>query len=62
MTLADGTIVWLNAETEFSYPVSFTDSLRAVKLKGEAYFEVAKDAKPFEVQVNDVRESLRNSF
>ena len=54
VTLADGTIVWLNAETEFSYPVSFTDSLRAVKLKGEAYFEVAKDAKPFEVQVNDV--------
>ena len=23
-------------------------------MKGEAYFEVAKDAKPFEVQVNDV--------
>ena len=54
VTLADGTIVWLNAETEFSYPVSFTDSLRAVKLKGEAYFEVAKDVeKPFIVRMNE---------
>ncbi len=52
--LADGTIVWLNSETEFSYPVSFTDSTREVTLKGEAYFEVAKDAKPFKVRVDDV--------
>ena len=55
VTLADGTIVWLNAESEFSYPVSFTDSIREVELKGEAYFEVAKGAKPFEVWVNDVK-------
>lgn len=52
--LADGTLVWLNAETEFTYPVSFTDSVREVRLKGEAYFEVAKDAKPFYVRVEDV--------
>ena len=52
--LADGTIVWLNSETEFSYPVSFADSTREVTLKGEAYFEVAKSAKPFKVRVEDV--------
>ncbi len=52
--LSDGTIVWLNSETEFCYPVNFTDSIRKVKLKGEAYFEVAKNGKPFNVYVNDV--------
>lgn len=52
--LTDGTIVWLNSETEFSYPVSFADSTREVMLKGEAYFEVAKSVKPFKVRVEDV--------
>lgn len=46
--LADGSRVWLNAETEFRYPVSFTGDCRRVYLKGEAYFEVAKNTeKPF---------------
>lgn len=46
--LADGSRVWLNAETEFRYPVNFTGDCRRVYLKGEAYFEVAKNTeKPF---------------
>lgn len=46
--LADGSRVWLNAETEFRYPVIFTGDCRRVYLKGEAYFEVAKNTeKPF---------------
>lgn len=46
--LADGSRVWLNAETEFRYPVSFTGDCRRVYLKGEAYFEVAQNReKPF---------------
>lgn len=52
VTLADGSVVWINSETEFSYPVSFTDSTREVTLWGEAYFEVAKEDKPFKVRVN----------
>lgn len=52
--LADGSVVWLNSESEFSYPVNFSDTTREVTLKGEAYFEVAKDVKPFKVRVNDV--------
>lgn len=49
--LADGSRVWLNAETEFRYPVNFTGDCRRVYLKGEAYFEVAKNTeKPFIVQ------------
>lgn len=53
MTLADGTRVWLNAETEMKYPVVFSKGKREVYLKGEAYFEVAKDASsPFVVHAS----------
>ena len=48
--LADGSRVWLNSETELRYPVNFTAEKRRVFLKGEAYFEVAKNAQiPFVV-------------
>lgn len=51
ITLADGTNVWLNACSELTYPVSFNNATRQVSLKGEAYFEVAKDTDhPFVVQ------------
>ena len=43
LTLADGTEVWLNAETEIRYPVQFTGDKRVVYLDGEAYFTVAPD-------------------
>ena len=36
LTLADGTEVWLNAETEIRYPVQFTGNNRVVYLDGEA--------------------------
>mgnify|MGYP000071420772 FL=1 len=50
LTLADGTEVWLNAETEIRYPVQFTGDKRVVYLDGEAYFTVAPDNnKPFTV-------------
>lgn len=50
LKLADGTEVWLNAETEIRYPVKFTGDKRVVYLDGEAYFTVAPNKeKPFEV-------------
>ena len=51
VSLADGTVVWLNSCTQLRYPVEFTGGRREVFLDGEAYFEVAKDAgKPFIVR------------
>ena len=53
LTLADGTQVWLNSETELRFPVHFAGGERNVYLKGEAYFDVAKDsAHPFVVKTS----------
>ena len=55
VVLPDGSKVWLNAASSLRFPTSFTGKDREVELKGEAYFEVAKDAgKPFKVNVNDI--------
>jgi ferric-dicitrate binding protein FerR (iron transport regulator) len=54
--LGDGTRVWLNAATSFTYPVVFARDERVVDLDGEAYFEVAPDAAhPFIVRAADTR-------
>lgn len=56
VTLCDGTKVWLNAGSELEFPVKFTGNRRDVKLKGEGYFSVTKDAKrPFVVQSGEYR-------
>ena len=53
INLPDGTIVWLNAESSLSYPISFAADQRVVELKGEAFFKVAKNKKqPFIVNSN----------
>ena len=53
LTLADGTKVYLNADSELKYPVEFLNGKRIVDLKGEAYFDVRKDSlHPFIVRVN----------
>ena len=48
VVLADGTKVWLNAESELHYPVHFPEHEREVHLKGQA-------GKPFVVCVGDSR-------
>lgn len=52
--LPDGSLVWLNALSSLEYPLNIgTTTVRKVKLKGEAYFEVAKDSKhPFIVETD----------
>lgn len=54
LTLPDGTLVWLDAESSITYPVAFAGKERNVKVTGQAYFEVAKNANsPFFVNVNE---------
>lgn len=54
LQLADGTRVWLNAESSITYPVAFTGKERKVTVTGEAYFEVVHNGlKPFRVLVKD---------
>ncbi|QEC79690.1 FecR family protein [Mucilaginibacter ginsenosidivorax] len=51
--LPDGSKVWLNAGSSLRYPTNFNGDVRSVQLAGEAYFEVAKNAKkPFRVVSN----------
>jgi len=51
VTLSDGTKVFLNAGSELTYPARFTGTSRDVVVKGEAYFDIAKNTKmPFRVK------------
>lgn len=53
ITLADGTHVWLNAQSTLNFPAVFTGNTREVQLNGEAYFEIISDkAHPFIVKTS----------
>lgn len=52
--LPDGTQVWLNADSKITFPSTFINAdERAVKLEGEAYFDVMRNEdQPFLVQTD----------
>lgn len=53
LTLSDGTRVWLNADSRLDFPVVFAGKEREVYVRGEVYFEVAKNANhPFLVKTD----------
>lgn len=55
LVLQDGTEVWLNAKSKFTYPARFTGDVRKVSIEGEAFFKVAKDpSRPFVVSTHEV--------
>lgn len=64
IVLSDGTKVWLNSESAIRYPARFGNEKRVVTVKGNAYFEVEKDAdRPFVVVMKDmITEVLGTSF
>jgi transmembrane sensor len=48
IALADGSKVWLNADSKIQYPTLFTGNTREVYLNGEAFFDIEKNPnKPF---------------
>lgn len=54
IVLADGTQVWLYADSRITYPSHFVGAERKVVLHGQAYFKVAKDAKhPFVIHTDN---------
>lgn len=56
IVLADGTQVWLNADSRLIYPTRFNGKERQVRLQGEAYFKVAHDAEhPFIITTDNMQ-------
>lgn len=57
-TLPDGSVVFLNANTNLSYPSDFEGDIREINLTGEAFFKVQRnESKPFIIHANgsDIR-------
>lgn len=56
VTLADGTIVWLNGNSQLTYPSMFDPENRMVQLTGEAFFDVTKQPdQPFIITTNKAK-------
>ncbi|SEW49820.1 FecR family protein [Chitinophaga arvensicola] len=54
LRLSDGSLVVLDAGSSLTYPVVFPGNKRVVQIRGQAWFEIAKDtARPFIVMQND---------
>lgn len=55
LTLADGTMVWLNAGSQLVFPSSFNSETREVLLRGEGFFDVAHNQeKTFKVLTQEM--------
>jgi len=62
LQLSDGSKVWINSGSRLIYPPAFSGKTREVYLQGEAYFEVAKDAKkPFYVKTDRFRVEVKGT-
>ncbi len=58
--LPDGTIVYLNSGSTFTYPVPYDKNERKVNLVGEAFFKVARrENQPFIVNVHDEKFNIK---
>lgn len=62
IALPDGSTVWLNDNSEIAYYTNFVGHRFIELTKGEAFFEVKKDAAhPFTVQSNDVHTTVKGT-
>ena len=56
VALPDGSIIFLNRNSEFSYRANFGKHRRDVRLTGEAFFEISADAsKPFIIDAGNAK-------
>lgn len=56
VTLADGSTVWLNANSTLRYPSHFSKKTRQVEVEGEAFFDIAQNKKkPFIVSAKNIK-------
>ncbi|EPR65546.1 FecR family protein [Cyclobacterium qasimii] len=63
ITLADSSKVYLNSSSEITYSSNLATADRWVKLKGEGFFEIKKNGKPFTVLIENTKiEVLGTSF
>lgn len=64
ISLPDGSQIWLNEKSQIQYMPGMKGNERRISLKGEAFFEVARDeARPFVIEAGDTRvQVLGTSF
>lgn len=55
LILPDGTKVWLNANSQITFPSKFDSQYRKIETTGEVYLEVVKSNVPFIIQTNGVK-------
>lgn len=60
LQLSDGTIVWLNAGSQISYSAGYGKTDRAIRLEGEAFFEIAPGKKNIPFSVTTSRFIIRD--
>lgn len=61
-TLPDGSTIWLNNNSQVTYYSNFARKRTLVLQRGEAFFEVKKDAAhPFTVQSNEVSSTVKGT-
>lgn len=55
--MPDGSVIWLNSQSSLSYPGNYgADNIRQVKVSGEAFFDIAKDAShPFIIYADSLQ-------
>lgn len=61
VVLPDGTLVWLNSNSSLEYASVFGNEQREVILKGEAFFDVRKNAKPFIVKAGSIQVHVKGT-
>ena len=61
VTLDDGSVVWLRGNSVLKIPQSFSAVNRTVSLQGEAFFDIAKNASPYE-SILDIAKNANSLF